>query len=103
MGLTYAWGVSAMTHVRTLLESGSKIFLALLATALVFTLGVQSAQAGAGTPANKVVAAASKRQVVAPGTNVTLMTATMKTSKPTDVMLDRHGVHHPHRSRYQQR
>lgn len=76
-----------MTHVRTLLHGGSKIFLALLATALVFTLGVNAAQAGSGTPANKVVAAASKREVIAPGTAETLMTATMKTSKPADVMI----------------
>jgi hypothetical protein len=45
------------------------------------------AQSGGGTPANKVVAAGSKRVVVAPGTNVTLMTATFKTSKPTDLMI----------------
>jgi hypothetical protein len=43
--------------------------------------------AGSGVPANKVVAAGSKRVVVAPGDNVTLMTGTMKTSKPTDVMI----------------
>src|SRR3712207_5147961 len=48
--------------------------------------GYAVAQSG-GTPANKVVAAGSKRVVVAPGTNVTLMTATFKTSKPTDLMI----------------
>lgn len=43
--------------------------------------------AGGGTPANKVVAAASKRVVVAAGQTETIMTATMRTSKPTDVMM----------------
>ena len=50
-------------------------------------IGGQAIAAGSGTPANKVVAAGSKRVVAAPGENVTLMTATMKTSKPTDVMI----------------
>jgi hypothetical protein len=45
------------------------------------------AVAGSGTPANKVVAAASKRVVVAAGQTETIMTATMKTSKPTDIMI----------------
>jgi hypothetical protein len=49
--------------------------------------GGQAIAGGAGTPANKVVAAASKRVVVGPGQNVTLATATLRTSKPTDVMI----------------
>jgi hypothetical protein len=43
--------------------------------------------AAGGTPANKVVASASHTEVVAPGENVTLMKATMKTSKPTDLLI----------------
>ena len=43
--------------------------------------------ASGGTPANKVVAAGSHTEEIAPGTNVTLLTATMKTSKPTDLMI----------------
>lgn len=38
-------------------------------------------------PANKVMAAGAKQTVVAPGSNVVLMSGTMKTSKPTDLML----------------
>jgi hypothetical protein len=43
--------------------------------------------AGSGMPANKATAAASTLAVVAPGSNVTLLSATMKTSKPTDLIL----------------
>lgn len=50
-------------------------------------VGGQAIAGGAGTPANKVVAAASKRAVFAPGSNVTLLTGTMRTSKPTDIMI----------------
>ena len=45
------------------------------------------AQSGGGTPANKVVAAGSKRVVVAAGQTETIMSATFKTSKPTDLMI----------------
>jgi hypothetical protein len=60
---------------------------ALLAALLVSFFYVNTASAGSGVPADKVVAAGSKRVVFGPGENVTLMTATMKTSKPTDVMI----------------
>jgi hypothetical protein len=43
--------------------------------------------AAGGTPADKVVAAASRTEVIAPGDNVSLMKATMKTSKPTDLLI----------------
>ena len=38
-------------------------------------------------PADKVVAAGNKIEVFAPGNDVTLLTATLKTAKPTDLML----------------
>ncbi len=40
-----------------------------------------------GTPANKVVAAGSKTQVIAPGSNVTILSGIMRTSKPKDVIM----------------
>ena len=43
--------------------------------------------AGSGTPANKATAAASKRVVVAAGQTETIMSATFKTSKPTDLLI----------------
>ena len=42
---------------------------------------------GGGTPANKAVAAGSHTLVVAPETNVPIMSATFKTSKPTDLLI----------------
>ncbi len=43
---------------------------------------------GAGTPANKAVASGSKIVEFAPGTAVRLMSATLKTSAPTDLLLE---------------
>lgn len=43
--------------------------------------------AGDGIPANKATAAASKRVVAGPNQTVEILTATMKTSKPTDLIL----------------
>jgi hypothetical protein len=43
--------------------------------------------AAGGTPADKVVASAAHTAVVGPDENVTLMSATMKTSKPTDLLI----------------
>jgi len=70
------------------MRSRRSVRIALIAAgALVVGLIGQTAIAGSGgTPADKVVAAASKRVVFGPNTNQTLMTATMKTSKPTDLM-----------------
>ena len=75
-----------MTHVRTLLDSASKIFVALLAIALVFTLNGPAAQA-THTPADKPFAAATNLTKITPGTNQTILTATVKNSKPADMML----------------
>lgn len=43
--------------------------------------------AGAGLPANKAVASGSKVQQFAPGTNVPLLNATLRTSSPQDLLL----------------
>lgn len=43
--------------------------------------------AGGGTPANKAVAAGSKTVVAAPGEEITILSANLKTSKPTDLIL----------------
>jgi hypothetical protein len=60
------------------------ILVVLLAGVLVS----QTLMAGAThQPADKVVAAGSKIEAFAPGTNVQLLTATLKTAKPTDLML----------------
>jgi hypothetical protein len=57
---------------------------ALLALALVG----QHVAIGAGTPANKAVASGSKVVAFAPGLDVPLMSASMKTSAPTDLLLE---------------
>lgn len=78
-----------MTHVRTLLESGSKIFLVLLAVALVYTLGGQAAEA-THEPANKTSVAGAYDDTPVLATNgqrVLLLSETLKTSKPTDLIL----------------
>ena len=66
------------------LRKGALVALAAMAAPAAF-VGAQ-AIAGAGVPADKVVAAGSKRVVIAAGQTTTLMTATMRTSKPTDIM-----------------
>ena len=48
---------------------------------------VGSAVAGSGTPADKMVAAGSTTKVLEDPAPVTILTGTMKTSKPTDVMI----------------
>jgi hypothetical protein len=60
--------------------------------ALIGTVGVTvpvaiAAEGGGGTPANKAVAAGSKAEVIAPNTNKPIMSATFKTSKPTDLLI----------------
>lgn len=40
-----------------------------------------------GTPANKMMAAGSKTQVVGPGESVTILSGIMRTSKPKDVIM----------------
>ena len=75
-----------MTHVRTLLSHNSKIFTALLATALLFTLTTDGAEA-THQPADKVAAAGAAAKVFAPGSAVTLLEEAVKTSSPTDLIL----------------
>ncbi len=63
------------------------VVVALAAVAAPAAIYGGQAIAGAGVPADKVVAAASKRVVIAAGQTETIMTATMRTSKPTDIMI----------------
>jgi hypothetical protein len=58
-----------------------------VALATASLLGVTGAFAGSGTPAEKVVAAGKHTLVMAPQSGATLLTATMHTSKPTDITL----------------
>src|SRR3954447_15685291 len=59
-----------------------------VAIALVSVIAVVAIGASGGTPANKVTAAGDKAVVMTPqGPGVTLLTATMATSKPTDLIL----------------
>lgn len=62
------------------------VALALTVGLVVGTAGLGNA-GGTGTPANKVVASGSHLTEVAPGQAVELLRATMKTSKPTDLIL----------------
>ena len=57
------------------------------AVAVTGSVGGYAVAAGGPTPANKVMAAGGKEQVIAPGSQVTILQGTMKTSKPTDLML----------------
>lgn len=74
-----------MTHVRTLLQGGSKIFTAMVVAALVFTWTTQ-AQAD-GQAANKVAVAGSETEVMGPGERVLLLDETFKVSSPRDLIL----------------
>lgn len=67
------------------IRKGALAALAVVAAPAAFFGG--QAIAGSGLPADKVVAAASKRVVLESGAPQTLMTATMRTSKPADVMI----------------
>ena len=64
-----------------------------LAGALIGAVGITAPVAiaaqgdGGGSPANKAVAAGSHTLVLAPGTNAPIMSATFKTSKPTDLLI----------------
>jgi hypothetical protein len=69
---------------RGLLLGSGLVTVALCAALLVVVTG---AFAGAGSPADKVVAGGDKTVVMAPQTGATLLTATMSTSKPTDLIL----------------
>jgi len=59
---------------------------ALLGTAAIAVPTTLAATSG-GTPANKAVASGSKRAVIGPNAELTLLTATFKTSKPTDLLI----------------
>lgn len=65
----------------------SRTWAASLVAAGLVGYFVSQGVAGSGTPANKAVAAGSKRQSIAVNTTEKLMSATMKTSKPTDLLL----------------
>jgi hypothetical protein len=70
-------------HVRRRTTVG----LALLVAVAAGFVGGHAIAAGSGTPANKVVAAGAKREVVAANQTATILSGTMRTSKPTDVMI----------------
>ncbi len=76
-----------MTHASTLAAKASKIFIALLATALVYTLGGQ-AQA-THQPADKVAASAGIDEIAfaANGETVQLLEETFRTSTTSDLLL----------------
>src|SRR4051812_33368924 len=60
---------------------------AMVGTAVVAVPAALAATSGGGTPANKAVAAGAKTEAIAPGSEVTLMSATFKTSKPEDLLI----------------
>src|SRR4051794_31483570 len=73
-------GVQMLTLSRRTVVAGAMLGAAAIA--------IPVAMAGdGGIPANKAVAAGSKTEVFAPGDQVTLLTATFKTSKPEDLLM----------------
>jgi hypothetical protein len=60
---------------------------AVVMAAVALILGGTQGVFATHTPADKVVAAGSKMQVMGPGDQVPILTATLKTSKPTDLIL----------------
>ena len=80
-----------MTHARTLLNTGTKVFWALVAAALIFTLTANGAQAN-HQPADKAVASGSKVEIV-PGPQVAgpggteLLSTTFRSSSTSDLMV----------------
>jgi hypothetical protein len=73
-------------NASTLLRNGTRIFWALMAAALIFTLTGNAAQAN-HTPADKVNASGSKIEVIEPEDTEVLLHETFKTSAPTDLMM----------------
>jgi len=65
----------------------SKLAAAIGVGVLASTAAVAIAATSGPTPANKAVASSSKMAVFAPGQNVELMRATLRTSKPEDLIL----------------
>lgn len=80
-----------MTYSHTALRTGSKIFWALVAAAMIFTLTGNAAEAN-HQPADKVVAAGSKVAIVpgpftaGPG-GTELLSTTFRSSSPSDLMI----------------
>ena len=72
-----------MLKKRGLLLGSGLGTVAVAATLFVLVTGAF----GSGSPADKVVAGGDKTVVMAPQTGATLLTATMSTSKPTDLIL----------------
>lgn len=66
---------------------GRKLSTALLGALVGVILASSQAVFATHTPADKVVASGRKAVVAAPGTAVELLRATLKTSKPTDLIL----------------
>src|SRR2546428_6503344 len=69
---------------RRALMTGS---MAVVVAAGLFFIGAQSARVGAGTPADKVTVAGSTMRVVGAGQTATVLSETMKTSAPEDLVL----------------
>ena len=68
--------------------SRRKVVAGALAAAVGVTVPVAiAAEGGGGTPANKAVAAGSTVETIGANQTVTLLSATMKTSKPTDLLM----------------
>lgn len=67
---------------------GRKLSTALLGALVGVILASSQGVFATHTPADKVVAAGSKMVVTGPSIPVTILTATLKTSKPTDLILN---------------
>ena len=74
-----------MTHVRTLLGHSSKVFVALVALALIFSWTTQ-AQA-THEPANKVAASGSETEEMRPNSTVPVLNERIKVSSPRDLVI----------------
>ena len=74
-----------MTHARTTLRHGSKVFTAILALAFLFS-GTLTASAD-GTAANKLAVAGSRTQAFAPNAEIRVLDETMKVSSVRDLIL----------------
>jgi hypothetical protein len=67
---------------------GRKLSTALLGALVGVILASSQGVFATHAPADKVVAAGSTLQVMAPGANVPILSATLRTSKPTDLILN---------------
>jgi hypothetical protein len=66
---------------------GRKLSTALLGALVGVILASSQTVFATHTPADKVVAAGDKMVVMGPGTDIQILTATLRTSKPTDLIL----------------